>query len=268
MPRAVDPRQLSLPLQAPAHEPNFAVADRPGHSLRRLVLGGELCHFHLRRARRRTIGFEIDDMGLTVSAPARMSLRSIEEAIREKERWIVQKLTQWRDRRARAGKRPQRWADSAPLSYLGEELTLRLRAGAAAGASRLGSELVIALPSGTGESDVRSAAQDWLRREAAAVLGERIDRLAARAAVKPFTWRLSSARTQWGSCNEDGRVSLNWRLIFFPVAVIDYVVAHELAHLTELNHGVRFWREVERLLPDFRAARDLIKDQELTALPL
>ena len=92
--------------------------------------------------------------------------------------------------------------------------------------------------------------------------------LATRGAVRPYTWRLSSARTQWGSCNEDGRIRLNWRLVFFPIPVIDYVVAHELAHLKELNHGRSFWQEVERLMPDFRTARDRIKDEELSALPL
>ncbi|MBV8209773.1 MAG: M48 family metallopeptidase [Burkholderiaceae bacterium] len=274
MSRAADPRQLTLPLQAPSYDADPVTTDRDldqhRGGLRRLLLGGELCQFRLRRARRRTIGFQIDDMGLTVSAPAWMSLRAIEEAILEKERWIRQKLAEWRDRRAQAASQPQRWGDGASLRYLGNELTLRLRVGASpvAAVSHLGPELVIALPPGAGEREARAAVQDWLRREAAAMIGERIELLAGRAVVKPFTWRLSSARTQWGSCNEDGRVNLNWRLIFFPVAVIDYVVAHELAHLTELNHGPRFWREVERLLPGFRAGRDLIKDEELTALPL
>jgi hypothetical protein len=233
-----------------------------------VLLGGELCHFRLRRARRRTIGFQIDDHGLTVSAPRWVSLRAIEEAILEKERWIRSKLAQWQDWRARHGAQRLRWADGAVLPYLGEGLTLRLRGFADAAVARVGAELHLALAQGAGEPEVRTHVQDWYRGEAMRVLGERVHALAARGQVREFTWRLSSARTQWGSCNEDGRIRLNWRLMFFPPAVIDYVVAHELAHLTELNHGPGFWREVERLLPDFRAARDQIKDEELGALPL
>jgi predicted metal-dependent hydrolase len=267
MPPEADDRQLCLPLQGQPALPQ-PPADETAGRLRRVVLGGELCHFRLRRARRRTIGFQIDDHGLTVSAPRWVSLREIEEAILEKERWIRSKLAQWQEWRARHGAHRLRWADGAVLPYLGEELTLRLGAAGATAAVRVGRELRLALPPGSSETEVRALAQEWFRQQAVGALGERIDRLGAHGGVRPFTWRLSAARTQWGSCNEDGRIRLNWRLVFFPLPVIDYVVAHELAHLTALNHGPAFWREVERLLPDFRAARDQIKDEELTALPL
>jgi len=268
MPPDAEDCQLSLPLQVQATMPDRPAADEVTAPLRRVVLGGQLCHFRLRRARRRTIGFQIDDHGLTVSAPKWVSLRAIEEAILEKERWIRSKLAQWQDWRARHGAHRLRWTDGAVLPYLGEPLALRLRATNGATPARVGRDLHLALPGGASEAEVRAAAQEWLRREAARILGERVHLLATRGCVPPFTWRLSSARTQWGSCNEDGRIRLNWRLVFFPIPVIDYVAAHELAHLTELNHGPRFWSEVERLLPDFRAARDQIKDEELAALPL
>jgi len=266
MPRDAKHYQLSLPLQVPTPSPPSPSGE--GGQLRRVVLGGQLCHFRLRRARRRTIGFQVDDRGLTVSAPKWVSLREIEEAIVEKERWIRSKLAQWQEWRARHGANRLRWVEGAALPYLGEALTLRFRAVDGVAAARVARELHLALPAGSSETEVRAVAQDWLRHEALRILGERVNVLATRGAVRPFSWRLSSARTQWGSCNEDGRIRLNWRLVFFPIPVIDYVVAHELAHLTELNHGRRFWQEVERLLPEFRSARDQIKDEELAALPL
>jgi len=271
MPRDAEDCQLSLPLQVQAPTPDLAAAGEAAARLRRVVLGGQLCHFRLRRAHRRTIGFQIDDQGLTVSAPRWVSLRAIEEAILEKERWIRSKLAQWQDWRARHGTHRLRWVEGARLPFLGEGLTLRLRAsshGNATAAVQVGRDLALALPIGASEAEVRAAAQDWYRNEAVQILGERVQLLATRGAVRPFIWKLSSARTQWGSCNEDGRIRLNWRLVFFPIPVIDYVVAHELAHLKELNHGPPFWQEVERLLPEFRTARDRIKDEELAALPL
>jgi predicted metal-dependent hydrolase len=280
---AADDVQLTLPLEPPSSAvPSFALRAAEGERaaegdavaarrLRRVMLGGQLCHFQLRRARRRTIGFQIDDQGLTVSAPRWVSLRAIEAAIVEKERWIRSKLVQWQDWRARHGSRRLHWADGAKVPYLGGELTLRLRPNGLdlrAGCVRNVHELQVALAPGASEPEIRALVQDWFRHEATRILGERVRLLSVRLPCKQFTWRLSSARTQWGSCNEDGRILLNWRLLFFPIAVIDYVVAHELAHLTELNHGPAFWREVERLLPDFQAARDQIKDEELGALPL
>jgi predicted metal-dependent hydrolase len=267
MPPDAEDCQLSLPLQIPTPMPDPYAAGETTGRLRRVILGGQLCHFRLRRARRRTIGFQIDDQGLTVSAPRWVSLREIEEAILEKERWIRSKLAQWQQWRALHGAHRLRWVEGATVPYLGGGLMLRLREDAAA-AQRLGRELTLTVPIGSSETDVRTAAQDWYKKEAVQILRDRVLLLATRGAVRPYTWRLSSARTQWGSCNEDGRIRLNWRLVFFPIPVIDYVVAHELAHLKELNHGRSFWQEVERLMPDFRTARDQIKDEELSALPL
>ncbi len=263
--------QLSLPLEPPAFAPTCAPDGATAGRLRRVVLSGQLCHFRLRRARRRTIGFQIDDQGLTVSAPRWVSLRAIEAAIVEKERWIRSKLVQWQDWRARHGSRRLRWVDGAKVPYLGGELTLKLRPDSARANDtcvRIVHELQVALARDASEAEIRTVVQDWFRQEATRILGDRVRLLGTRVQGRHFSWRLSSARTQWGSCNEDGRIRLNWRLLFFPIPVIDYVVAHELAHLTELNHGPAFWHEVERLLPDFHAARDQIKDEELGALPL
>jgi predicted metal-dependent hydrolase len=66
-------------------------------------------------------------------------------------------------------------------------------------------------------------------------------------------------RSRWGSCSTQGRISFSWRLVMAPEAVVDYVVAHEVAHLAEMNHGPRFWRLVEALMPDSAAPRAWLK---------
>ena len=71
--------------------------------------------------------------------------------------------------------------------------------------------------------------------------------------------RLSNARTRWGSCSSRSGIRLHWRLIHLPPALIDYVVAHEVAHLVEMNHSARFWAVVERLYPDWRSARAALR---------
>lgn len=70
---------------------------------------------------------------------------------------------------------------------------------------------------------------------------------------------LSNAQTRWGSCSEKSGIRLSWRLIHAPPRLLDYVVAHEMAHLVEMNHSPRFWKVVERLCPDYRAARDELR---------
>jgi predicted metal-dependent hydrolase len=88
------------------------------------------------------------------------------------------------------------------------------------------------------------------------------DRVFELAASKGFTVRrvaVRNQRTRWGSCSRLGTISLNWRLIQTPPSVQDYIILHELAHLREMNHSRRFWREVEALCPNFRAAESWLK---------
>jgi hypothetical protein len=243
----------------------------PKAAARSIVLAGAPVEYQLRRARRRTIGFQIDDRGLTVSAPRWIALRDIESAIREKERWIRSRLAQWQQWRAQRRLPKVHFAEGGTLPFLGAEITLRLRAdlrNCELARTDTGDELRLALPADADEARVRDIVQTWLKEQALRVLGERLLELSTRNGVRYASWALSSARSQWGSCAADGRIRLNWRLIHFSIPVIDYVVAHELAHLKELNHGPEFWRQVARLLPGFEAARERIRREDLASLPL
>jgi predicted metal-dependent hydrolase len=238
---------------------------------RRLAIGPEPIHYTLRRARRRSIGFTVDDRGLTVAAPRWVSLADIEAAITEKQRWIRRKLAEWREWQARQPLQRVHFGDGGSLLLLGRPVTLRLRPdadGTVLVDDAAGAELRLALPPLAGESQVRDAVLAWLKAEARRVLDSRLRLLAGRQDVQPRSWSLSSARSQWGACTHDGHIRLNWRLVHFSLAVIDYVVAHELAHLRQMDHGPRFWQAVGHLLPGFEAARDEVKKLDLAALPI
>ena len=105
--------------------------------------------------------------------------------------------------------------------------------------------------------------QSWLQRQARRVFEERVAHFAQKLNVRCRRLTLSSAQTRWGSASQDGSVRLNWRLIHFAMATIDYVVAHELAHLREMNHSPRFWDVVRSVLPDFERSRGALKDDTL-----
>jgi predicted metal-dependent hydrolase len=263
------PEQLLLDFDAAAAPRPDARA--PKGADRRIALSGESMGYQLRRARRRTIGFQIDDRGLTVSAPRWVSLREIESAILEKERWIRSRLIEWRNWRAKRQLPEVHFEDGGKIPFLGAAITLRLspekRQSALAGGAQ-GDELHLALPPDARQEQVRDAVLAWFKDQARRILGERLAELGARSETPYSSWALSSARSQWGSCAADGRILLNWRLLHFSLPVIDYVVAHELAHLKELNHSPAFWDQVARLLPGFEAARDHIREEDLANLPL
>ena len=101
--------------------------------------------------------------------------------------------------------------------------------------------------------------QDWLQKikdfwqgGAAELLERKVRETAERFHLTFRRIRISGASGRWGSCSRNGSLNFSWRLILWPEPVVDYVVAHELAHRLELNHSERFWREVERMCPEYR----------------
>ena len=100
---------------------------------------------------------------------------------------------------------------------------------------------------------------DWLKAEALADLETRVAIHATALGVTANAVRLRSQSTRWGSCSSTGRLNFNWRLILAPPFVLDYVAAHEVAHLVEMNHSAAFWQTVERTLPDMARGRAWLK---------
>ena len=123
--------------------------------------------------------------------------------------------------------------------------------------------LRIGLPPAATREQLRDAVQGWLQRQARRVFEERCAHYAPLLAVRVRRIALSSAQTRWGSASIDGSVRLNWRLIHFALPTIDYVVAHELAHLRHMDHSPQFWGVVRSVIPDVEAARGRLKDDVL-----
>ena len=97
---------------------------------------------------------------------------------------------------------------------------------------------------------------DWLKRQAQGDLRLRVDIHAKRLGVVAKRISVRDQSTRWGSCSSSGALSFSWRLILAPPFVLDYLAAHEVAHLEEMNHGPRFWALVERTMPRQAEARD------------
>ncbi len=100
---------------------------------------------------------------------------------------------------------------------------------------------------------------DWLRAEALDDLMRQSAIHAERLGVSVKQVRLRSQSSRWGSCSSNGNINYNWRLILAPPHVLDYVAAHEVAHLVEMNHSPAFWATVERTLPDMERGRAWLK---------
>ncbi len=270
---ALDHRQLDLPLfDGPAAEPS-AEASPPepasaGARVRTLALDSRVLEYRLKRSARRTIGFTIDGSGLTITAPRWVTLADIEAAITEKRRWIFTKLAEWKTRAEQRALPQIDWRDGAQLPYLGKSVTIALSPDAGTvGFDADAARLALPLPAHADAQQIKDRVQGWLQGEAKRIFGERLAFYADKLGVTYSMYALSSAATRWGSCTSDGKIRLNWRLIHFPMSIIDYVVAHELSHLREMNHSPRFWQTVESIFPEFREARHTLKHHPPELLP-
>ncbi|WP_432445536.1 M48 family metallopeptidase [Variovorax paradoxus] len=239
---------------------------------RETVLGWARVAYEFKRGKRKTIGFVVGPEGLSVRAPRWVTLRDVDAAVQEKADWIIRKLLETRQRHARVEATRIEWKDGAEFPFMGEPVVIRLDP--KHGFASVGGTLDEASGDGAGPrilrlavaqnaepSQIRDAAQAWLMRRARRLFIERLDHFAPRLGVRWQKLSLSNAATRWGSASADGSIRLNWRLIHFRLPVIDYVVAHELAHLRVMDHSHRFWETVESVVPDYGLLRQQLKDE-------
>lgn len=271
----------------PHPQPRIEVTDEaptavttPVSSLREAILPANFAHpqanrtVHLsdarvaylfERARRRTIGFMVSPEGLVVRAPRWTPLYEVDAALQAKAAWITRKLEETRERQARRDEACIDWRDGACFPYLGSSIVVVLDpehtfAEAGAQLEPLERRLYVALPHSANPQQLRDSVQAWLMRQAQAHFKQRLEHFAPLLQVQWKSLRLSHANTRWGSAKADGSIRLNWRLMHYSPAVIDYVVAHELSHLRVMDHSPRFWQTVESVLPDYAQVRQQLKD--------
>ena len=240
-----------------------------------ITFSGQRIAYTLRRSpKRRSIALQIDARGLRVAAPVRATQRDAEEVLYKHADWVTKKLREWQ---SPTQTKQRAWQLGDPLLYLGSARPLRVfqgTAGAPAQFMALNESLQLTLPQPPTAPDytarVRATLAAALRESARQHFAPRLAHYAGLIGASAPPLRLSSAATRWGSCSRRVvggatriTVSLNWRMIHFPPHLIDYVIAHEVAHIKHMNHSPRFWAVVEKLYPDYQTARAEIKRRAL-----
>lgn len=205
------------------------------------------------RSKRRTIALVVEtDGSVTVRAPLRASDRLILQFVEKHAGWVEKKNAEMR---AVVPFSPKQYLPGESFLYLGQAYPLEIVKD---------QKRKLVLEDGFRLADsVQTAAemvfQDWYRQQASRMIRARVAFFAERHQFNYKKIRISSARTRWGSCSSKGTLSFSWRLILTPPEVIDYVVVHELAHTVHHNHSKRFWKLVEKLLPDYRERQKRLK---------
>lgn len=204
----------------------------------------------MRRARRYIIRVRPDG-SVRVTVPRGGSRLEAARFLEKHSQWITQERA-----RVRAAHVTQAWVDGAIMLLRGEPVTIRVVLESGHRTVRYGQRSVAAR---AGDTDFRRSIEADLRTFAREELGPRLHALAAAHNLTVAGFTIRNQRSRWGSCSRSGRIALNYRLVQMPPAVSDYVLLHELMHLRQQNHSRRYWRLVEQVCPDFRAAEKWLR---------
>jgi len=221
--------------------------------LRQICLEGQSIDCQVKRSRRKTVGLSITHQGLQVNAPKEFSDIAIDELVQSKSDWILNKLAVWGNKTSLDPFGSQN--DSAEYLLFGQVWKPKIDA-----IGRI--QMVRDDTHATKQSEHRDLSEsarkwimNWYRQHAEKYFNTRIAFYADELNIPKPSFKLSRARTRWGSCNNRGVIRLNWRLVQLPVHLIDYVIVHELCHLIEMNHSRNFWALVAGIYPNYRQAQ-------------
>lgn len=224
---------------------------RPAVAIEPLLIGAHTLPVKITRhprARRYRLRL-LEDGAVRVTIPRGGNLSDARAFVERCRPWLEQQL----QRLHSCPRLSSSWSVGTEILFRGG--LVRIEA-VAANQIRVGDEIIFADETG---ADYRPLIERHLRRRAEQELASRVQDLAAQNGFTVNRVTVRNQKSRWGSCSRRGTISLNWRLIQMPAHVSDYIILHELAHLRHMNHSSRFWQEVERLCPDYRAAELWLK---------
>ncbi len=218
----------------------------------------------LRRSKRKTLAISVSPNGsIDLTAPVRVKVADVLAKVAKRAAWICRQRGNFANMNAK--RPPLRYSSGATHRYLGRQYRLKVSRGGHVGAKLAGAYFHVVTRNGT-ETEVRKQLDDWMRDRAREHLSRRVNdwkRWCERHSLPAPNFRLRSMPKRWGSAQRDGTILFNPELIRAPSVCIDYVVAHEVCHLRYPNHGPRFYRQLDGLLPNWRAVKRRLECAEL-----
>ena len=216
----------------------------------------------VRTDRKRSASIRLLGDLVKVSVPMILSDSRIRNLVTKRTPWIKNKLREQSDRPITP---PREYVSGETVTYLGKNYRLKVLIGDKP-SIKLRRGYVEATVTKTDidtKNTIRSLLEHWYRSLAEKRLGEKTVRLAGVIGVNPASVTVKNYKSRWGSCSAKGDISYNWRIILAPHSIVDYVVVHELCHMLEHNHSSKYWKHVERHVPNWRECRQWLKHNEL-----
>lgn len=222
-----------------------------------LAWGEQTISYHLLLEARSDLAITVDpDLRVTVRAPDSKPADKIQQRVYAKRAWIARQLRDFEQYHPLPESR--RFVAGETHWYLGRQYRLRLVNGPPSVRCSAG-RLIVAVRDPKISPSVRATLQTWYNARARVVFGERLSEVlqtVPRLGGTTPQLRVRRMKTRWGSCTSSGTITLNTELVGASKACIDYVIVHELCHLIVPTHSPRFFRLLDRCMPDWKRQRD------------
>lgn len=209
--------------------------------------------FSLIKSKRKTLGVYIKDTGVEVRSPYWVRDEEVLQFLHDKQDWIRERLSH----QTQLNQEKPRFEHESSLLFFGQTKHLHFHLGKPNVIERQDT-LHVFHQSGKHAAYIKK----WLRKEAELYLSSRCKELEAKLcppqAVSAIQFR--KTKSKWGHCTSAGEIQLNWLLIMAPPEVMDYVIIHEICHLTHMNHSKVYWQLVENHSPNFKAHKQWLAD--------
>ena len=211
-----------------------------------------------RTSRRKTASLKVENGEVTVVVPKSLELERIEKLIAAKHRWIIDKLAHYQSAKPASDKS---YVSGECFPYLGRNYRLKVLKGDLTATKLINGRITVTVPDPEKQTHyIRRALLNWYKRHAEKKIREKVRRYQTQVGVETGVVLIKEFKSRWGSCTSYGDLEFNWVIVMAPNRVVDYVVVHELCHLIHHDHSPQFWKEVERVMPDYREYKEWLKN--------
>jgi predicted metal-dependent hydrolase len=207
------------------------------------------------KSKRETFSIKVEpDSTVSMRVPKFANKKLIEEVVAQKKTWIIDKQSELKQKQDEIPIR--KFEEGETIPFLGNAITLSYYEGNQ-GIFLQDSQLNI--PE-IYEYRAREVISEWMIYQAKYILPKAATKFNRVYNPEKVKFKVSNALKRWGSCSNRGSINLSWRLVMAPPEIIEYVIAHEIAHLAEFNHSEKFWRLVEKINPEYKRHKKWLKE--------
>ena len=224
-----------------------------------LNYNNEIIEVNIERTSRRTLSVSIkEDASILVKAPKFLTDTKIRELLDKKADWIIEKRNIVK--REQKNKIKRELTNGATLPYLGKEYPMEIVSAKKSSVELMTEGKIIIKTSKDEKEDIQKLLKKWYKKQTKEITTKRIAYYTPIINVTVTSIDIKSRKKEWGSCDNHGNITFNWKLAMAKPEAIDYVVAHELCHRKHMDHSKQFWKEVEKYIPDYKERQNWLRE--------